>query len=293
MSDKYSDLLKENDIIIFPMFSDRLNEGVLAVAGSCLTDEEEKPRPIVGVLYLNQDLDFIANNTELFMKNLLFHELTHALVFDPDLLINLGMAKKEDSLVYITSPKVLQEVNNHFNCSIDKFPLENQGEEGNVGAHWDSRYMLGDYMCADYDYREVVMSNISIALFEDTGYYKVNYYSGGLFKYGKNKVCDFLNKKCVINGEPISEEFFYEEDRDKDKCSPSRTIRYSSFLFSYDEKLDTEYQYFSDPNLGGYQYAEFCPVAFGEIYNNDDDKEDDYFLSSGNFINQLWGKNRK
>ena len=34
-------------------------------------------------------------------KNKLFHELTHALVFDPDLLINLGMAKKEDSLVYI------------------------------------------------------------------------------------------------------------------------------------------------------------------------------------------------
>ena len=50
--------------------------------------------------------------------------------------------------------------------------------------------MLGDYMCADFDYREVVMSNISIALFEDTGYYKVNYYSGGLFKYGKNKGCD-------------------------------------------------------------------------------------------------------
>ena len=46
-------------------------------------------------------MDFVANNTDLFMKNLLFHELTHALVFDPDLLINLGMAKKEDPLVYI------------------------------------------------------------------------------------------------------------------------------------------------------------------------------------------------
>ena len=69
--------------------------------GSCLTDEEENPRPIVGILYLNQDLDFVSNNTDLFMKNLLFHELTHALVFDPDLLINLSMAKKEDSLIYI------------------------------------------------------------------------------------------------------------------------------------------------------------------------------------------------
>ena len=64
-------------------------------------------------------------------------------------------------------------------------------------------------------------------------------------------------------------------------------------MFSYDEGLDTEYQYFSGPNLGGYQYTEFCPVAFGEIFYNDDDKEDDYFLSSGYFINQLWGKNRK
>ena len=31
MTDKYADFLKENDIIIFPMFSDKLNEGVLAL----------------------------------------------------------------------------------------------------------------------------------------------------------------------------------------------------------------------------------------------------------------------
>ena len=87
-------------------------------------------------------------------------------------------------------------------------------------------------------------------------------------------------KKCVINSEPIPEEFFSEEDRDKDKCNPSRTLRYSSFLFSYDEELDSEYQYFSYPNLGGYQYANFCPLAFGEIFYKDDDKEDDYFPGS-------------
>ena len=62
MSDKYTYFLKENDIIIFPMFSDKLNEGVWAL-GKTLTDEEENPRPIVGILYLNQDLDFVANNT--------------------------------------------------------------------------------------------------------------------------------------------------------------------------------------------------------------------------------------
>ena len=31
---------------------------------------------------------------------------------------------------------------------------------------------------------EAALSDITLALLEDTGFYKVNYFSGGLFKFG-------------------------------------------------------------------------------------------------------------
>ena len=47
--------------------------------------------------------------------------------------------------------------------------------------------MLGDYMIGA-DYGETVISEITLAVFEDSGWYKVNYYTGGLFRYGKNTI---------------------------------------------------------------------------------------------------------
>ena len=78
------------------------------------------------------------------MKNVLFHEITHILIFHPFFFENLELTKTEGSTTYITSPKVLEQARKHFNCSSLKgIPLENQGEKGSIGVHWESRYMLG------------------------------------------------------------------------------------------------------------------------------------------------------
>ena len=50
------------------------------------------------------------------------------------------------------------------------------------------------------DYDEFVISDITLALFQDSGWYKVNYYSGGLFRFGKDQGCSFLEEKCINNG---------------------------------------------------------------------------------------------
>jgi len=47
------------------------------------------------------------------------------------------------------------------------------------------------------DYGDLSISEITLALLEDTGYYKVNYYTGGLHRFDKNMGCDFLDTKCV------------------------------------------------------------------------------------------------
>jgi hypothetical protein len=54
--------------------------------------------------------------------------------------------------------------------------------------------LLGKYMNGVIYSEELVISEFTLALLEDTGYYKANYYTGGLMRFGKGKGCDFLKK---------------------------------------------------------------------------------------------------
>ena len=265
----YSNFLIENDLIIFPMFKD-LGRETLAAAGPCLIGDKTY-RPHGGILYINSNIKLDITNTKIYMKNIFFHEITHILIFHPYFFENLGLTKTEGSINYISSPKVLEKARKHFNCSsLQGVPLENQGEEGSIGSHWESRYMLGDYMIST-DYPDVAISDITLALFEDSGFYKVNYYSGGLFKFGKNKGCDFFDTKCIVNGKATFDEFC--NVKDEPKCSSSRTLKSSCFIYDYESLIPYEYRYFGNSYRGGFWPADYCPVAL-EIFFDD---TEDYF----------------
>ena len=255
----YSNYLIENDLIIFPMFKD-LGRETLAAAGPCLIGDKTY-RPHGGILYINSNIKLDITNTKIYMKNIFFHEITHILIFHPYFFENLGLSKKEGSISYISSPKVLEQARKHFNCpSLQGVPLENQGEEGSVGVHWESRYMLGDYMIST-NFPDVAISDITLALFEDSGFYKVNYYSGGLFKFGKNKGCDFFSKKCMENGKAAFDEFC--DIKNEPKCSSSRTLKSSCYINNYPKDIENKgYQYFSNPKQGGFFSANYCPVPY-------------------------------
>ena len=259
----YPNFLINNDLIIFPMFKD-LGEGILAAAAPCIIDEYL--RPIAGILYINNKLNFEMINTRFYMKNLLLHEITHILAFHPFFFEHLGMSKVSGSMSYITSPKALEKAREHFGCdSLSEIPLENQGGIGTIGAHWESRYMLGDYMIST-DYPDFAISDITLALFEDTGFYKVNYYSGGLFKFGKNKGCSFFNKNCIENERATFDEFCHSMK--EPICSSSKALKSSCYIVDYDSNLPKEYRYFSIPNKGGFFAAEYCPVPLEIYYEN-------------------------
>ena len=265
----YKNFLINNDVIIFPSFSSSLGQNVLAAAGYCLTYrvESNKYRPVAGVLLINDTLSFEKQNTKEYLKNLLLHEMTHILIFSPQLMENWGLIGKKNSISYVTSNNVVIKARQHFNCAtITGIPLENQGGQGSAGSHWEARYMLGDYMIST-NYIDNTISDITIALFEDSGIYDVEYYSGGLFKFGKNRGCSFLNNKCITNGKPLTEEFCITA---QPMCSQSRTSKASCAIYKYKNPVPSEYQYFSDPNLGGFLPVNYCPVA------NDQDSDTTY-----------------
>jgi hypothetical protein len=254
----YADFLVNNDVIIFPQFDSDLGSNVLAAAAPCIVTNSN--RPYGGVLYINTNLNFNKGNTNQYLKNILLHEITNILVFHPYFFTELKLNQTEGSNSYIISPKAVAKAREHFDCSsITRIPLENQGGTGSVGSHWESRYMLGDYMIST-DYPDQAISDITLGLFEDSGFYKVNYYSGGLFKFGKGKGCEFFNKDCIENEKATFEEFC--DTANAAICSSSRTLKSSCYLTTYTSSIPTAYQYFSDPRKGGFPAADYCPVPY-------------------------------
>ena len=255
----YANFLINNDLIVFPTFSTELGSSVLAAAGYCLSiNVNSRKRPIAGILLINQTLSFEKQNTKEYMKSLLLHEMTHILVFSPNLMKDLGLTTTSGSTTYVNSNNVVIKARQHFNCAtITGVPLEDQGGQGSAGSHWEARYMLGDYMIST-SYLDNVISDITLALFEDSELYEVEYYSGGLFKYGKNKGCAFLNNKCIINGNPISEEFCVTPLQPM--CTQSRTAKGYCAIYQY-SSIPSSYQYFSNPRYGGFLPVNYCPVA--------------------------------
>ena len=56
--------------------------------------------------------------------------------------------------------------------------------------------MLSDYKISQ-DYPENVISDITLALFEDSWWYEVNYYTGRIFRFVKSQDYRFLKSKCI------------------------------------------------------------------------------------------------
>ena len=46
-------------------------------------------------------------------------------------------------------------------------------------------------------FTEQAISEITLSALEDLGWYKVNYYTGGLMRFGKNKGCTFFTSDCI------------------------------------------------------------------------------------------------
>ena len=102
----------ETDLVILLKFIDSGEESLLldnelvSFSNKFILDEISK-RPIVGVIYINTDIDINLPNFEIYLKSLLLHQLTHILGFNYDLfqyfpggLNNTIITEKEINKIY-------------------------------------------------------------------------------------------------------------------------------------------------------------------------------------------------
>ena len=267
------------DLVIFGQFAD-LGESTLATASARGFQEEGTNigQPYLGVVKINKNIDYALPNSEIYFQSILVHEFTHILGFSKkffeEYYHNIYTKRDDDGLMryYLNSSKVLEVAKNYFDCpTIEGVELENQGGEGTAASHWEARILLGEYMNGYAYTEEQVISEFTLAVLEDSGYYKPNYYTGGLMRYGKHKGCAFLTEKCIDKTTHKTNENFENEFYDtinkyksiESTCSSGRQSRTYKAWWELEDvsNFPEYYKYFEKENIIGYEPADFCPVS--------------------------------
>uniref|UniRef100_A0A7N5KQE7 Leishmanolysin-like peptidase n=1 Tax=Ailuropoda melanoleuca TaxID=9646 RepID=A0A7N5KQE7_AILME len=179
----------------------------------------------------------------------------------------------------LVTPRVVDEARKHFNCPIlEGMELENQGGMGTELNHWEKRLLENEAMTGSHTQNRV-FSRITLALMEDTGWYKANYSMAEKLDWGRGMGCDFVRKSC---------KFWIDQQKQKRQVlSPfCDTLRSNPLqltcrqdqravavcnLQKFSKPLPQEYQYFDElsgipaedlPYYGGsVEIADYCPFS--------------------------------
>ncbi|KAL4229393.1 hypothetical protein ACF0H5_012432 [Mactra antiquata] len=188
------------------------------------------------------------------------------------------------------TPNVVREVRNHFGCNtLEGGELEDQGGiNGTALTHWEKRVFENEFMTGTYTQNPVI-SRISLALMEDTGWYSANYNNAMELKWGKNLGCDFVTKSCYewietrANRNGDIHPFCLEATRGTPitDCSKDRSAVAICNLSEFTAPLPLEYQYFRSiqgvpaHDVGKYggsvSLADYCPYLQEFVWKQDND----------------------
>ena len=264
------------DLAIFGKFED-LGESTLATASARAFQNTtiRRGQPYIGVVKINKNVNYLLPNSKIYFQSILVHEFTHILGFSKKFFEDYyqSLVYKKDKYginrYYLNSSILLKKAKKYFGCdTIEGVELENQGGEGTAASHWEARILLGEYMNGYAYTEEQVISEFTLAVLEDSGYYQPNYYTGGLMRFGKNKGCEFLTEKCINSTTEKTNENFENEFYDtinkyksiESTCSSGRQSRTYKAWWEVGE-IEKEYKYFQRDGVGGYAPADYCPVS--------------------------------
>lgn len=153
----------------------------------------------------------------------------------------------------IVTPRVKREVRRHFRCpTLRGAEIENQGAEGTRWTHWEKRLFENEAMTGTYT-QNPVFSRITLALMEDTGWYKVNYSMSEDLDWGKKLGCTFAKHSCRswmkkrINKNESPSPFCFKTKQTPlhTGCTHSDDAIALCNLQKYPKSLPIEYQYFN------------------------------------------------
>jgi len=181
--------------------------------------------------------------------------------------------KKMQRMFNVKTKKVLEKAKKHFRCpGLQGVPLEyNSRGHSAISGHWSRRAMNTDFMIGR-SHGENFITEITLAFFEDSGWYKPDYAKANLFYWGKGKGCDFIFGNCVKTSR-TSEDLLHIMVRTYHKkefcqylnqpaCSMHNQFRGFCGAKVFEKELPKAQQNFDSPRVGGYDsFVNRCPIV--------------------------------
>lgn len=261
------------DLIIY-LYSGTLP--IPALGRSCESEGLISKQPIIG--YIQLDTSSYFNIFDELQIQYLIRETAHVLAIDQALFfeyIDTNGEKYEDTR-YLTLinypnrgitvktigfPKMLQKAREAFDCEIEGLEYEDnfeiQGLE-NQAFYWDTRVMTHDIL-SSYMSDQVIFSDITLALFEDSGWYVADYSYSQQIKWGYRAGCEWFEEKC-IKQEKVKLDGFCDKNTELNSCD-AFGLGYGDCLMQFSDSIPPHERYFSDQKLGGREIFDYCPVV--------------------------------
>lgn len=239
----------------------------LAWAVACKGDPSSN-RPVLGLINFNPTNTPQSQTKAL--EDLIAHELMHVLGFSRAFMERFfrdglgGPPRPEGSVLQaatingqpatiVVSPAVRATARTHFGCpDLEGAELEDDGGAGTAGSHWELRVLQHELM-QPVSVSPIVRSEFTLALLQDSGWYLVDGSAAEPLVFGRGQGCAFPRGPCPAFGP----RFFC--DGSNLGCDHTGRARSFCNIGTYESPLPAAFQYFANPNLGGSEFAEFCP----------------------------------
>ena len=194
------------------------------------------------------------------------HELLHALGFTYQLFGSLKSTStlRGKSVTILKGSKMTQAYRDLADCSnLDGPELEDEGGSGSKLSHWDRRVLADELMTAAGGDQ---LSAMTLAFFEDIGWYEPNYTSAKKLLFGRAAGCAFHTKKCSDTAAGKERWFCFEQDNsifaEKTKCTFDNRGIGTCRVSNGTQDLPPYFQYFpNQPQMGGPEFFDSCPVV--------------------------------
>lgn len=223
--------------------------------------------------------------------------------------LKMGTDNHGQRYASIVTPRVRTVVRNHFNCqTLDGAQLENQPTEGGscIGDHWEEKFFYPEAMTSVMSPTTNVLSPLTLALMEDSGWYVANYSHASLLPWGHGVGCKFLEEACLTfdireTTIPKHSQGFFCNDAMMRGCSSGQTHKMACNLQDYSRgkqlaEIPLRYQYFDSETMGGLEQVDYCPVfgsTYGGLIPEQLECENDNNVDTFNVFSEYYGDGSK
>jgi leishmanolysin len=166
----------------------------------------------------------------------------------------------------VTTPRVAQLSKRYFGCSsLQGAEIEDDGGAGSAGSHWERR-IFGNEMLTASDVPDPRFSSFTLALLEDSGWYKTDYSKADTLEFGRDTGCSFHFDECINRATKKSRFPEFCDSPNQDMCTFDHTSK-GKCLAGYGNYIT--YDYMGDGTQGTDPYADECFTVTPYTNNGD------------------------